>query len=242
MGNCLVTKLKERVNNDNLFRKGEIKISVTPQGGEATRYLGIYAPTMDVTVDGGTWENNAVSNTNCVVHMQSKYDIQILESYNQSGIVLLNSVEEIIKYSSNLRSLLINANQEYVDLRCFDGAPCKTILRGFHVNTPLSGDIANFSGCSALPTIFGNSPLLYGDIINLANCTSLNEAWLGYSKCTGSINDLAAAMVAAGRSSGTLTIGTNNIITKDGTEIATTNAVITFDSSLSGGYSVSYID
>lgn len=85
-----------------------------------------------------------------------------------------------------------------------------------------------------------------GDISVLGRLTSMESLNIHFSGCYGSLESLAEAQVANGRTSGTLSVYANNCsgdnykgVTVGGVKIMDGNAhVITFDSELPNGYSV----
>lgn len=77
-----------------------------------------------------------------------------------------------------------------------------------------------------------------GDIINLANNIELSNMNISNSNISGSVEVFAAAMVAAGRTSGKLTLtGANSLVTYTGYPVKA-NYKITFNSSIENGYEI----
>lgn len=126
------------------------------------------------------------------------------------------------------------------------------------------GNLSDFSKMSSLQTLICRFNI-YGEISSLLGCTELNYIkidsntkltnqqistfgtllklgtidFTGTYGLNGTVESYAAAQVAAGRTTGTTVIkGTNNI-TYNGSGIAGRTVTVTFNSSLSGGYSVS---
>jgi hypothetical protein len=242
MENCLVTKLKGSVANSELMKLGELRFEVkaVENPTQSNRFLYV-AGNVTKEVDGGSFTDiQHISNDNCVVHATPKYDATIIQtSLDANNITLVNKVEDILNFNSVLTQFQVYPKQATLNTEDIKDAPCKSILQSLTVPSIIIGDIANLSGFTALKIGYLSNAGLYGNIASIGTCISLTQVFLTASKCSGSITALAEAQVAAGRTTGSLFVGVNGIITKDGSEVST-NATIAFDSSISGGYSITY--
>ena len=108
MGNCLVTKLKENVQNDNLLTIGEIKFKIINDG----TYSGVLSPiTCEMLKNGVVIERDEYGNyTNIVC---SKGDIiSIKPKYDIMTITILGNVISSGFYNIELNYVLFN-NYDY---------------------------------------------------------------------------------------------------------------------------------
>ena len=127
-------------------------------------------------------------------------------------------------------------------------------IQGYSPNYDgISADLSDFSEAVNLNIFECNSKNVVGNIESLAKCTLLETLYLTNTLVTGEVNTLAAAQVANGRDGTvvrTLTIdNVTGLLTHNGTPITsayvqsqggTSKTVITFDSSYTGGYQVSF--
>lgn len=183
-------------------------------------------------------ETIVCSNGDYRVYITNKYAIKrltfITELYTK--VTLSDSSVRDVKYWTRLEQfaypLAFTSLSDFKDcanLQILSVRPNKQISGGFS-DLPNLIDYLNLDYCTAFVDILSN----------IAGKTALSTLNLRSTKVTGSIESLASAMVAAGRTSGVLALKCNGYITYNGEAVAD-NSVrnITFDSSLPGGYSVS---
>lgn len=259
MENCLVTKLKITVNNDNLTKIGEIlfQIDASKHSGETSRYIilgqneGVSGIALTIRDTGQQIDANLIApNENCVVSAISKYNINQMTLIPQQGgflgnIVCITPLIDCIKWSPNIKKITMMFN-EPINVSDFEGIGLNTIEEIDLRANPLGvyGDVSSFSDHVALKLFLMNEYYgnLTGNISAFAKCTLLEHLFTGSSAMTGSITNLAELQVTNGRTSGTLTIydpvATGRITVDGSQEAAGKNWVITFDSSLPNGYSI----
>jgi hypothetical protein len=247
MGNCLVTKLKAVVNNDNLVELGYVNViapesiynsfynmgnldSMYKEDGESLRFI---AKTSDTEAEGFFSINDISqgqtvdSNSSVTAYRWNRqYDSQFkVYIYDSTYIVGVINIDKM-PMSNNLRIIhLLGANMK-------DGS--------FKTST---GTIDNFSNkyknlryfsCAYIPLI-GDIATAFGNCIKI-KCINLR----GTEKIVGSIEAMAAAMVSNGRTSGTLEFISGYAINYQGATLPdNTKKYITFNPNVENGYTIS---
>ena len=103
--------------------------------------------------------------------------------------------------------------------------------------TNATGNIADCPNNNYIQQFSGQSKLIEGNLKDLGAMTLLTYVAIADSSVTGDIIDLADAQISNGRTSGTLQVVGNGLITHDGNVVANNSSkTITFSS---GSYSVS---
>ncbi|MBO5595789.1 MAG: hypothetical protein J6M31_01845 [Bacteroidales bacterium] len=94
----------------------------------------------------------------------------------------------------------------YGDIAVFNG---NTAIRNVELRRSdrIVGMIDNLSGCSALSTVDLQSTQVTGNLAALGNCVNLTKIVLSSTSVTGTVEDLVAAFNAAGKTSGSISIG-----------------------------------
>lgn len=244
--NTLVTKLKGSVQNDNLPELGKIifhavknstiidadkqqSIMLQFKSG-GNRIIKVVSPgavgldpaTVDQSTDtelglGTSYTKVAFKNENYKITIDSKY---LLSSF-------------IGRAESNKKNIFD------VNLEQFSGASQLEYLSVSRF-TNVTGSVMNLANCPLIDCAMTDNAGINGDLTAFAKCTGLTALRLAWTSVRGEINDLAAAQVANGRTSGTLLIIPSAFITLNGIVIEeNVGKTITFDSSLPNGYSVS---
>lgn len=211
MGNCLVTKLKSVVSNDNLEKLGVIKFNVhqVETVTSDNRWLDVRGSELVFNPVGITYSSINVSNDEGYLEISPKYNItEIMFADNRNSIELKSSLEDVVKYNANLVQLR-GIFSEVQDLSAFKDALCKNSLQTLFLINTLKGDIKNLAGCTALKTIKAyTNPQIKGNIIGMAPMVNLTSVNLSGSGLDGELNSLAQAMWDApnSRRSGSLNI------------------------------------
>lgn len=191
------------------------------------------------------------------IDLSNKYNIWGIKM-SESGIsaqVLpifdIGSTE--LRYLTALTRLYVNRNNSDIDISDLSDKSWHTMNILSSISGNLSGISQNLDNLVSL-RVQDSSDKITGDIISLAsaeNCTYMNIsgnsgiigniASLGTCKLldtlgiyssngiTGTLESLAEAMIAAGRTSGTLNVDMNNVVTVNGQTVQTgTRKTITF--------------
>lgn len=243
--NTLVTKLKGSVQNDNLPELGKISF-------RAVKKETISRPDNQQTImlQFKSGENRkikvvppgAVGFDPATVDQSTDTELVIGTSYVKVAFKNESYKITIDKYllSSFVGRAASGAIGIFdVNLEQFSGAPQLEYLNVARF-TKATGSVMNLADCPLIECKLTDNAGINGDLIAFAECTGLTTLSLAWTSVRGEINDLAAAQVANGRTSGTLSITTSAYITLNGVAVDE-NIVktITFDSSLPNGYSVS---
>lgn len=263
---CLVTKLKSVVNDDNLLKLGEIRMVFTKGAGTE---IGFQAKSNGgIVIDGKNIElktyqgsqlslpynisildgvDASVSSYKIVSTRDDAY-ISIFNSENYRNIQLYDSVKLVDSYNSidkldfiNFKRIrAIGQNIAFVPFNILD-LKDKDLIEISISNSTLNGNISDFSNFKSLDTIRFKAPYVTGNIENLKNNITLTT--IGFnnsiSGISGDIDTLAKGMVAAGRTSGTLTIdayGAVGVTENEGTTPFTSTRTFTFSSDSPNGY------
>lgn len=282
MNDCLVTKLRGIVDNNNLKIFNALYLFVTSETpGADGQYMKVTV-TKPVTLKriSGT-ATFMVNGSSYTSYDFTAGDYVLIFDINKEGEFIFTdktAVSKISPYYNYGASASMSKKNWYFDLSDFDYTSMSYLnlanTDSYGVFTPKNmPDLdkllittwkADFSckleelavAAPNLTNIWVNGlhPGLYGDIVLLSACTSLTElVEQNNSNLTGEIESLASALVSSGRTTGTLdlviggcnvtdagVIVTNNYIKSKGGSNAT-RVRITFDSSVTGGYTKSYV-
>ena len=247
---CLVTKLKGVVQNDNLDKLNIITFTV---------YAGCnfrITPTANITINStvgmkcyyGTSNDGQTVTSTTVQHeaeasidlsagsevsIESKYSIY---NFAARWDPALNINISKLAYSA-LHYLYAPGSGVTGELSAFKTTP--NLTEAFLGSTNISGNLQNLSNCVGLEKIEIDQTNIGGSITDLGNLINLISINLYRTAVTGSIEELAAAQVSAGRTSGTLDVTYGAPITYNGEPpVDSGRTIITFDSSLPNGYSI----
>lgn len=255
MNECLVTKLKSSIENDSLLKIGEVRIKIN-----AGEKIVCYSPGKDIevrvldgTFDDGTkiaypvagWiEKTAMSNSNIVVSLISKYDV---ESISYSGDAMTD-----MTYMSNLKTLSSG------NINNFAISPSNILVKigGNKYNVPEIQGITKYVNEGYFPNLTSFSVIDFNgapngslaetfDIVKcFGKCINLTTGIFRAAPISGSIESLAAAQVANGRKEGTLTIDTRaRDMTYQGNACGSgDNYKIIFGASYENGYIIESVE
>lgn len=234
---CLVTKLNATVNDDSLEKLGVVKLHIvtTTDGSNAPganiSYIISYAerPNTVFTIVGNGYFTDSTGAENygkskittasegkLFFSKNSEFDLEISNKYKVKQLLGGNGISpscalSVLKYLTSITQITL-------------------------VSTS-TGDIKELSGLTTLTSLsLTYATNVTGDIKNLGGLVLLTNLGLYGTSCYGEINELASAMVASGRTSGTLTIVCGNSdITYNGESVSYSKTV-TFTAE---GYTVS---
>ena len=254
MVNCLVTKLKGSVNNNELLRIREMRMRIAKVGNptDANRgfTISVNKPVvLEIVGDGyftdktlaenkgktitlNTGDNGVwVSNDNVEIAILDKYSITAISSlYPQSTASYGSSMDlnlSDLKYSTALNSLNLGGTKVTGDIANLKGLTALTFLN--LGGTKVTGDIANLKGLTALYSLELISTQITGDIANLKGLTALTFLNLRNTQVTG---DIAGISPLIKLKSANLNHVTGNISAINNTKL--TSIIISNSGGLSG--------
>ena len=238
MNNCRLIELKDSFNTNYLESLGGLKVvfsSQTPTGFS----LGLRVKNMSKLVK--------VVSTNTQMSQVRTFENPFTEftipdsghsfyfwpnGYNGDKDCFINIVDtgyilDCIWCSTPLRLLHQRTLQQLVD---YCGGSPKELVFGYNLNNPhrayndicnkgVTGDLSVLNNIATLTTLHLYQENVTGDIVNLGKSTSLAFLYLFGTQCYGTIESLAEAQIANGRTSGTLELNGNGIITYNGVAI-----------------------
>lgn len=192
MENCLVTKLKGIVNNDNLEKLNVFKLYGL-NNGETNKQI-------QLSNDGTVWKATVVSGTSpwgvesskeftdniginsgeYVLEVTPMYKINVLNIYGSVGINLKQVISHINK--DNLEALVINVYESFIGDTVPVSAIASVNMNTFRCNnstSKFSGLVEDFSPCLKITEI--SCPAgIQGSLTNLANAMYANRDYTQY--------------------------------------------------------------
>lgn len=233
MKNCLVLKLKESVNNDNLPLFGIVKTLLVVDGAYSV-FPGdsFNAPfKVKAKIENGHFEN--MSSVNIGTSIDTTVAFKATDDIYPEPATLFTDV---------LNSTFLRGAVNFDELQSSDTIVSVNFnslwngTKSYHS----SGDIKNLTKkFPNLQYIRGVSYPRAVDITELFGTTiKMLIIDVTHSSFVGSLEELAATQVNAGRTDGTLSITAKNV-TYNGEKMNNSTKVITFDSSIPNGYSIS---
>lgn len=242
MGNCLFTKLKGSVANEQLEKLGVLTIvaseetigeTPSPQmkiylsankpislkaiGGYISKTVGGLSDLTDEVVFESAPTQQAVYFSN------GNYKVEINDKYAVTAITYGGSYRTIPKLDFSKFGYLTSLTQIYQG-----------------TNDTSFGNIDGLCTSINLEDFRAPSTEVTGSLDSFIPCTKLTIIQIARTHITGSLRVFAAGQVAAGRTTGEIAFRSSNYISLDGNYLSSgTNKVITFNSSLPDGYSIS---
>lgn len=244
--NTFLTKIKGTAQNDNLPELGKISFRAIKQntitnpdyqqaimlqfktGGN--RKIKVVSPGAvglnPATVDKSTDTELSLSTSYTKVAFKNEsYKITIDSKYLLSSFVGRAASGAKGIFDVNIEQFSGASQLEYLNVARF---------------TKVTGSVMSLADCPLIECKLIDNTDINGNLIAFAKCTGLTTLTLAWTSVRGEINELAAAQVANGRTSGKLFINTSAFITLDGTLVGENKSkTVIFDSSLPNGYSVS---
>lgn len=222
MKNCLATKLRAIVNDNSLPRVNGFRFDVIDgiTGENAYKFttdgeviVPVEFPV--VTQSGSTYE---LSKGTYKFNVVDKYSLKILRIANAGYSTGISMSLDSLKFTRNITQLSItNAPAG------FGGGDISSISENTKMNdceiykVNATGDITAFSNLIFLNRlVIRDNPSINGNIASLAKLINLSSLYINNTGCSGTLESLGEGMVSNGRTSGTLTISCNNIVTHNG--------------------------
>ena len=213
MNNCLVTKFKGIVNNDNLDKYGELKFKVnnTTDSWQQAWLSGSPRVTvktdgmnMSLSSDGSNPVNTVtVSSTTPVYFTPGNYPVYISSKYDLSVLSTSMVIEGLDKFSSLYKLedvTILSEDSGIVNLnKLIPGDVEFKTIKIITTNVSFVGDINRFANVALkeinIPN--GNQEGITGNLVNFAICKSITNINLrGQNIVPCSIEDFATAQLA----------------------------------------------
>lgn len=250
MNKCLVTRLQGVVEADNLPIFGMAKVLYCNKYYDGNTYLGQNLALLLVDADNGaiadtlrikgkTTDNHSYFESASGNHFTGEVDLNWVHKYVNTS----NSENSVFLFNIYEGSLLAGI------VGNIDELPASDSLLAFEPLQDNGKDGVFYSSYGSLGNICEKYPNLMafsapwlndltGDIVEFGKCKSIAGIKINNtSKITGSIEALADALIANGRSTGLLKIVGNNKITYNGTAVA--NNATKYVKFANGSYTVS---
>ena len=238
--NCLVTKLKDIVNNDSLKYLNGIQFKFNGVAGQTYEFNSqTYASQLTskaIIVGNANWRTGGKETD--IVYYATQFGIGYKIDCITDGEIIIN-----IKNRDNLNAFTFNPglreNVTEYTISDFNTDFMKNLsFGGMLINR--NKKIDDLKDCVNLQGLYVNYSEMSGNIESLGKLTKLTELRCEmYTNIIGEINTLATSQVVNGRTNGTLVICCNGKITLSGNVIENNvSKTITFDSSLQNGYSI----
>lgn len=261
MGNCLVTKLKSNVNNPTLRELGAFRMQViegtitdnaqqmlgitagadavtvkvvgtTPRLAES--YEGLSNPLMSITVPANTTKNIWLQNATYEIEISDKYSITSLAVVGDKPKKIFGCDLSELEYCTALTIINVDTAGFTEDIKNLSKLTALVSLT--LTNNAVSGDIASLATLTNVTNMKIGSTNISGTLTGIAPLvTNLTEIWLQDTTVSGSLESLAEAMIANGKTSGRLRIICNLYITYQGNVIGPDQRYINFSN---GSYTV----
>lgn len=206
MGNCLVTQLKESVNNDSLKKLGVMRFSLNVTSTSTQyKFYGAVANKSYLKIISGPSGGKITSNTGSIdgtefylkpdlltytFNVTGTYVIEITDKYNVSALDVVNSDVDLSDlYYSELTIIGVSGDDNVGDLNKID---LSNILDLKVQNcSSIIGDLSEINFSSSLRNVMiVLSPNIKGDISAFAGKTSLRTLAFNNNKLTGSLSSI----------------------------------------------------
>ena len=245
MEKCLITKLKGVADNDSLLKMGEARIKVSKIQGDIdlrVLTLEVEKPTTIYTTGEGVFSTTSeglVTNPQTSYVMQPTYVYYFYFSNGDYEIHLDNKysiIEVWVEMSGDGRPDtgfeidIDDFSYSVINKFYFENSTIKGSLKSLEnskkwlyeldfIDTKSHGNL-NIDDLPDKMPVFSyfasTDPSIGGDIIKFKNSLNLDTLDIGGSVITGELNDLAQAQYDNGRTSGSITVYGNGIITHNG--------------------------
>jgi hypothetical protein len=244
---CLVTKLKGVVDNDNLSKLGVLQYEVYVDNGKAfgikcanagesvitlknatvasvVRGTVIDSTHVSIGVEGQSGNTFVTINENIssvIVEVSNKYNITYL---GDTGIKAIKGGLAETDYLSELAKLCLNNYGSDSNLSAFANAKYTDSLKLLYIDNSggkMSGDISSLSIFKNLQNFrCTNNTAINGNILSFDTLTDLAALNIDGTRISGTVEEFVAAQRTAGRTTGSIQLGyTMALVTYNGLPI-----------------------
>lgn len=240
MGNCLVTKLKGTVDNNNLHYLGELRVKCLEHENPnaITTFISVSGTDVSLKLLSGTYTDKTHIPSGSTGIFTPIYNVTAITQNSQSQCRIETPPHEVLKWSlTSIKEVYFAGTFDFAEVSKEDVYPSVTNM---FIRSNVIFDIDNVNA-SAFPNI--NSIRFYngrcvGNVVGLAEFPNLTSFATGDGvshTITGFVEDLAEALVAKGRT-GQFSIS-KKFARRNGST-TTQGWHIIIDSSYSEGYTI----
>ena len=187
MNKCLVTKLNEAVDNNELLRIGELRFSIkeinNPTSSTQSFSLSVDNPvTLEIIGDGYFTDSSL-----------SKNNGKTIKSYNGETVYVSNSNVQVAVLGKYNITNILKTNEwtnKFIDIEMLTYCLNLGTLK-FPINAKTTGDISCLAKLTELQFLHLYNTNIYGDISSLKDLVSLEELYFQNTKVTGDVSNLS---------------------------------------------------
>lgn len=240
--NCLVKKLKGSVDNNNIpYLGGLIIVSLDSESPtQVSQWCVVEGDNITATPLVGSMQDSTHIAPGSEILYRSIYNVRSITFATTGSNCRVKTPFKDFKYAENLVTLQASFLDDNIDELA--NMSVKTNLEKMYCRAITKVKTSTLMLFPNLKEInFPNISTVTGSLSDLISLLSLQVIALGsaYSgTLTGTIEDLAEGQVNNGRTTGTITIYGSNLNRRDASLYSNNGYVITFDDSVSGGYSI----
>lgn len=214
---CLVTKHDAVVNNDLLPTLGELIIRV-PANAPLTN-IPIRSVRGDIPVIVSITNGNVLSLSRDMTSTFTEKTVSFssddyfwVRGINVNSYIKIKSNYYLANFGGNPTVLDYN-DMSFKRMLIYSSKAPRIINFGVNTNGIITGDLSVFANISSFVNFTVNDKSVTGDISNLGSSIGLQNISIKNTKITGSIETLCSALKNNGKTSGTLKIIGNGIVT-----------------------------
>lgn len=200
MGNCLVVKLNSNVENDELMRINEMKVTITKACSimmKAEGELSLHIVTPGVTFTNSDQSGNKQIipvGVNRIISVSGACDLLIYGKYKlinlaeqTQGYLKLNL--EDLRYSPDIEMLAFYNAGSYGDISALKNASkMKSLL---FTKSSVTGDLSDLFSSDACYSIRMSYNLITGDISNFINVPNIKDITMNNTRISGNVSVFA---------------------------------------------------
>lgn len=240
MENCLVTKLKGTVDNNNLHYLGELRVKCleheNPNGG--TTFISVSGTDVSLKLLSGTYTDKVHIPSGSTGIFTPIYNVTEITQNSQSQCRIETPPHEVLKWSlTSIKEVYFAGTFDFAEVSKEDVYPSVTYIF-IRTNVIFDIDKVNVSAFPNLVSIRFYNGQCIGNVVGLAEFPNLISFATGGGvnyTVTGVVEDLAEALVAKGR---TGQFDLSKIFARRNGSKTTQGWHIIIDSSYSEGYTI----
>ena len=204
MKNCLVTKLKSIVDNDNLLKVGEYKMHINlPSDASNVKFMGMNG-TITILGNNNYYFTQNGKQTKTIEYSSAittwpagEYDVLFTNKYGLTGCDAAPGIDlEVFAFSNNLYYISTIGNA-HGDITFLKGKNLSLGIKLTGLNEGVTGPLSSIaSAVSSNVDVILNNTSVVGDIALFGKSGSDTLSVVGCKHITGSLEGLVAALVS----------------------------------------------